>query len=253
MRLAPIVSLILVFNLAARAEDAAPQPEAAQPSQVVGTWKPANPYQWTPEEYEKACSPLFIEPVAKVRQKMLAYDTVFGKPAIRWDETDYLQLIGLAAACNGIKRDGFVIDGNNWKATIEGVRNIVLPVALLATEVDKFAAKLPLENINLPACWRLLDFTFEYYDMTDKSKEMFGRSFMQMSDNDLDSAVKYTNECQLFLPDLAKASKGWREIETRDKLDKIMDKILTIKQRRLPRQRQQQQSRLDLVFDPAQD
>lgn len=232
MRITPIVSLILVFNLAARADEAVPQPQAAPPSQVVGTWKPLNPYQWTPEEYEKACSPLFTEPVAIVRQKLLAYETVFGKPAIRWDESDYLQLIGLAAACNGIKKDGFVIDANNWRATIEGVRNVVLPVAILATEVDKYAAKLPLEEINLPACRRFLDFTFEYYDMTDKSMEMFGRSFMQMSDSDLDSAVKYTNQCQLFLPDVAKASKGWREIETRNKLDRIMDKILTIKQRR---------------------
>ena len=126
-----------------------------------------------------------------------------------------------------------MVDGNNWRAMIEGARDKVLPVAERSIQVDEFASGLAKDAIKFPQCSQLLEFEIDPVSMKDSSAEMFGQSFMLMSDKDLNAAIQYVNECLLFVPDYAQAVKGWREAQGKEHLNKIMDKPLIILKRRL--------------------
>lgn len=204
---------------------------AAALAQDQGPARPGS--QWSSEEYEKACSPLLKTSAGDTRLQLLQFKAVFGKPAVRWTEKDYQQVIELARACHGYSKQGAMVDGNNWRAMIEGARDKVLPVAERSIQVDEFAASLPKDAIKFPQCSQLLDFEIDPVSMKDSSAEMFGQSFMLMSDKDLNASVQYVNECLLFVPDYAQAVKGWREAQGKEHLNKIMDKPLLIMKRRL--------------------
>ncbi len=218
LRLAlPVIIGISMIGAAALAQD--------QGSARVGT-------QWSLEEYDKACAPLLKTSAGATRLNLLQFKTVFGKPAIRWDEKDYQQVINLARACHGYSKQGTLVDGNNWRAMIEAARDKVLPVAERSIQVEEYAAGLAKDAIKFPQCSQLLEFEIDPVSMKDSSAEMFGQSFMLMSDKDLNASVQYVNECLLFLPDYAQAVKGWREAQGKEHLHKIMDKPLIILKRR---------------------
>ncbi|AOG03477.1 hypothetical protein [Bosea sp. RAC05] len=216
--------LIMVTMLACLA------PAAAQ--EQPGPARAGSQHGWSAEDYAKACSPLLAESASRIRLRLLAFEPVFGKAAIKWSAEDYQKVVDLARACHGFSRNGEMVDGNNWKAMVEGARDAVLPVAEKAIQVDEYARTLTTEAIRLPACWRMADFKIDPHAMTDTSKEVFGQSFMQMSDSDLETAVKYVNECLLYLPDYAKSVKGWREAQGKELVGAIMDKALLILKRR---------------------
>ena len=179
-----------------------------------------------------ACKPLFDEGGWVIRNRLFAFERVFGKKALSWTNEDYDKVITLARACHGIKVGETFIDGNNWVAMINAARERVLPISQIAKQVEEFGHTLGVKAIVLPPCWSFLDYRYDAYEQSDSSESFFGVSFMAMSDEDLAKSVLYVNQCLAYLPDYALSSRGMRIADTTRILNQIMDRALIIQKRR---------------------
>lgn len=185
----------------------------------------------TPELVE-ACEPLFEQGGWVVRNKLFAFERVFGKRALTWTNEDFDKVITLARACHGIRKGETFIDGNNWTSMINAARERVLPISHIAKQVDDFGKKLGVREITLPPCWSFLEYSYDAYAQSDSSASYFGKSFMAMNDEDLEKSILYVNQCLAFLPDYALSSRGIRVADTTRLLNQIMDRALIIQKRR---------------------
>lgn len=183
-------------------------------------------------ELMTACKPLFDEGGWVVRNRLFAFERVFGKRALSWTADDYDKVVALARACHGIRLGETFIDGNNWVAMINAAKERVLPISQIAKQVEAFGQSLGVKDITLPPCWAFLDYKFDAYEQTDSSPSFFGISFMAMSDEDLAKSVLYVNQCLAYLPDYALSSRGLRIADTTRILNAIMDRALIIQKRR---------------------
>lgn len=183
-------------------------------------------------ELMEACEPLFEQGGWVIRNKLFAFERVFGKKALSWTNADFDKVIVLARACHGIRKGETFIDGNNWTSMINAARERVLPISHIAKQVDDFGKGLGVQEITLPPCWAFLDYAYDAYAQTDSSPSYFGKSFMAMNDEDLNKSILYVNQCLAFLPDYALSSRGARVADTTRLLNQIMDRALIIQKRR---------------------
>jgi hypothetical protein len=179
------------------------------------------------------CAAVARESSWEVRDRLRNFETVYGKPSIRWTTDDFERLIGVARSCNAFPvGGGGFIDGSNWTSMILNAFDSVMPVAQLAAKVDAYGASLGALEAKLPSCQALLDYVKDDWALTDNSAAVFGVDFMRLKDDDLDKVTRYVNECLVYLPDYALAAKGVRQNDSTALLDAVMDRALLIVKRR---------------------
>ncbi len=179
-----------------------------------------------------ACAPLSLEEGWVVRDKLIAFSVVYGKPALDWTEDDYRNLVNLAKACHNVVIGRTTIDGNNWATMLGAAYDVVMPVALMARQVETYAVALGSDGLRLPRCPAMLDFHTDPYTLADNSQDIFGTSFMAATDDDLNRVVLYANQCLTYLPEYARLAKQWRASDGEELLGRLMDRALFVIKRR---------------------
>jgi hypothetical protein len=210
-----------------------PAPDAAQAA--LPTVLPPSPQAPKPAEWSlEACKVIYKDKAVDLKNRMFSFQPVYGKKAINWTEKDYVDLLALAAACNGvIVGGGDRFDAKAWPGTVNMVRQRMLPVSQVAKVIAERTSRIKPEAIRVPSCEDFLQFSFDAYETADSSERVFGQSFLAMSLADLERSVSYTNLCLAYLPDYAQIAAGMRKEVTRDLLNRVMDRALIVQKRRL--------------------
>jgi hypothetical protein len=151
------------------------------------------------------CTVLADGPIA-VTQQLTSFQVVFGKDAISWNEEDYRRLINLARFCDGAKLKTGDVSADVWVTSIHAAREMVLPIALMASEVAAFANSRRLEQAVLPDCRKILSFSIDDDAGSDTSKAVFGVDFIEMSDADAMSVGEYLGVCRQLLKEWSAVS-----------------------------------------------
>jgi len=185
-----------------------------------------------PSRFE-TCLPLLREKAGDVRAKMDLMVPVFGKRSHLWTREDYAKVADLARYCDGVQaRDGRSVDARDWQDMLAGAAAHLQRLNELAAQVEGFAKTLRPEQITLPPCQALVDYSQSEDGGEDSSAEVFGRSFLAMSDHDLDVSVRYVNQCLVFLPKFSFNVKSWGEGDTKAHVNRIIDAALLVLKRR---------------------
>lgn len=234
------VAFAILSSLPAVAQDQAPlvvpptlpMPMPAPPAQAS---RPAPPPVAQPgvEAFsDPSCEPLLAQPPWMVKNKLFAFEVVFGKKAIDWTDEDYRALALKARDCHGVRKGKYRIEATEWYTQISAAREKLLPLVEISKAVAKFGEQLAPEEIVFPECPAVLEWKLDAYSQEDGSRRMFGKSFVAMGEGDLDRAIKYVNQCLAFLPDYAFIAKAWRPEVTVEFVNKVMDRALVVQKRR---------------------
>lgn len=145
----------------------------------------------------------------RVRESLMSFaDNVFGKPAIEWQPQDFDKIIGIAASCHGYSSGPFSVLANEWRNQINQARAAVVPVSDAARIAKHEVAKIKVQDISLPPCDKLLSWQKDPAAFTDSSKAIFGKNFLLMNDQDVQSSIDFATACVSYLPAFAKGKYG---------------------------------------------
>jgi len=175
-----------------------------------------------------ACLPLLVSPNT-IYQSLSKYETVFGKPAIEWRKKDYDQLISLATACDGVGDGvGTTISAHDWVEMVGKALKNVYTKAAMHQQIMDWAKAMKVDDIHLPDCGTLVQYTPPGKNLQDNSENIFGVPLYGMTPNDLMMAIKHMNNCMAFLPNNGLSPFGVSTAQVNTSVNAMIDRALLI-------------------------
>lgn len=159
--------------------------------------QPAAPPVVVSPELQESCERLApLDPNGVRRILELFAGSVLGKPAERWTAQDFDTVRATASACNryvNAKRQE--VKAGTWAVHMNGAQKVVLPISDEMARVDGETASLRRSSPWLPQCSALIEWRRDRRTWKTNADTIFGRDFLDMGRDDLETAKKYVPSC----------------------------------------------------------
>lgn len=161
------------------------------------------------EAAEDRCARLAAIDNDKLHRALVQFSgKVMGKHPEHWTRADYANLIANAAACDGLPanvRDK--IDGRLWGVKLRDAQKQNAEVSSISLAIARAYGEYWDSNDEFPACATFLEWKRDDVWFTNNSKDLFGRSFIEMREEELALYRRLAEACR---PAMEKILERWR-------------------------------------------
>lgn len=148
--------------------------------------------------HDEKCAYLSTIDADKLHQALTSYaGEVMGKEPERWEDADYINLATNADACNG-QPVNIVnkVNADFWRMKLADAQKINAEINRRSLAIASTYAKFWTSEGPFPACASFLHWKRDDIWLTNNSKELFGKSFMEMTPDELGFYKRVAQECE---------------------------------------------------------